>query len=76
MRKRTESGCKVDKRDGSVDGDRSSTGGSSSSKSIVDGVSDDSVEYELDEMDTVREIDTSETEIELNSVEKSSIVGV
>ena len=32
---------------------------------------DDSVEYELDEMEGVREMDTSETEIELDSVVKS-----
>ena len=40
----TDGGCKIDSKDGSVDGDGSSAGGSSPSKSIVDGVSDDSVE--------------------------------
>ena len=58
----------------SVDIDRNLTGGSSP---IVDGVSDDSVEYELaiEEMDAVYETDSSETDIELDSVEKSSVVG-
>lgn len=57
--------------DGSVDGDENSTGQSSPSNSIADGAMDDSVEYELDEMEGVREMDTSETEIELDSVVKS-----
>jgi hypothetical protein len=42
--KHTDGGSTIDNKDGSVDGDGNSTGGSSPSKPIVDGVSDDSVE--------------------------------
>lgn len=42
--KHTDGGCTADNRDGSVEGDGNSTGGSSPSNSIVDGVREDSVE--------------------------------
>jgi hypothetical protein len=50
--------------------------GSSPSKPIVDRVNDDSMECELDEMEGDREIDICKTDRELESVVKSSEVGV